>query len=632
MNDFEAGPNFLSKFASQRRFFPSRGSGSAYSFAATAAQVAAMLLFLSPVLAAPRMANAQQNDPEPFTFVVVADTQTDGGGSSINWDVLPQMIQDMNTHNPAFGLFVGDLVGGSYSLATTRAAWEDFLSATDAFTGVRLPIPGNHDVYPGSGTFDEVEDTFDWLPTDDAPAGEEGVSYYIDHENVRFIGITSDQEVGSSSRVSTQGLTWLDDKLVDAEQLGLDHTIVFNHHPVSFSSDNNLGGTSGAFWQTLVTNDASAVFSGHWHRYQPSQPGAGGDSWETIIGTGGGAEYSPTRPYQQVFGFGVGEVDGDLLVMSFYGDADGDGAYDDLLDSYVVSWPTTAGGVSQEPHGLIARYSFEGGVADEDAPEPLGRGLHATLEGGATVGSGGVSGEALWLSGSQDYAEAGAIDDYVLSINGDLTLSLWTRVDSLGWGTWANTLIAYATNDYYTEDEETNYSYWLNITDEFSGRYLHFYWEYSNGNNVSVYSSVPADFELDTWHHIAAVRDAEAMEVLFYLDGVQVGNAVSFANLPTGGGRGMLYLGSDTVDNVGYGYEISGALDEVCIYDEALGPDSVAALYGLDDCANHGSNALVQAVSTASDGGTYALSIIVLMLGVAWYALRPKAAPQDRIN
>ena len=85
-----------------------------------AAQIAAMILF-GVLAVAPPFANAQQNDPEPFTFVVVGDTQTDGGGNSINWDVLPQMIQDMNTHNPAFGLFVGDLVGGSYSLATTRA-------------------------------------------------------------------------------------------------------------------------------------------------------------------------------------------------------------------------------------------------------------------------------------------------------------------------------------------------------------------------------------------------------------------------------------------------------------------------------------------------------------------------------
>jgi len=336
--------------------------------------LAASLALLVPGLAGiARVALAQGAEPQPFRFVVVGDTQTDGAEASVNWDVLTQLVVDMNAHNPAFGLFVGDLVGGSSSLTTTRAQWADFLAATDAFGGTRLPIPGNHDVYGGVGTFDAFSETFHWLPTDDSPVGEEGVSYFIDHENVRFIGITSDQESGTSSRVSPQGLTWLDQKLAEAEQLGIDHTIVFTHHPVSFSSDNNHGGTSGAFWQTIVSRGVSAVFSGHWHRYQPSRLGGGGDAWETIIGTGGGyTGYLPIRPYQQLWGFGVGEVDDDLLVMSFYGDADDDGAYDDLMDRYVVAWPMAEGG-SLEPHGLVARYSFEGGAADDDAPEPLGR-------------------------------------------------------------------------------------------------------------------------------------------------------------------------------------------------------------------------------------------------------------------
>ncbi len=575
------------------------------------------------------VALAQGGAPQPFRFVVVGDTQTDGAETSVNSDVLTQLVADMNTHNPAFGLFVGDLVGGSSSLATTRAQWADFLAATDGFMGTRLPIPGNHDVYGGVGTFAAFAETFPWLPTGDSPAGEEGVSYFIDHENVRFIGITSDQESGTSSRVSPQGLAWLDEKLLEAEQLGIDHSIVFTHHPVSFSSDNNHGGTSGAFWQTIVNRGVSVVFSGHWHRYQPSRLGAGGEAWETIIGTGGGyTGYLPIRPYQQRWGFGVGEVDGDLLVMSFYADADGDGAYDDLMDRYVAAWPT-AEGASLEPHGLIARYSFEGGGAADTAPEPLGRGIDATLFGGATVSGGGVEGDALWLSGNSDYAEAGAIDDYVLSLNGDLTLSLWVRLDSLGAGTWANTLIAYGTNDYYTEDEESNYSYWLNLQEANDGTYAHFYWEYSGGYNVSVYSSVPMNLSLDTWHHIVATRDASTMEARFYLNGEPLGEAVAFGTLPTSGGRGMLYLGSDTADLLGNGYEVSGALDEVCIYDEALGIDSIAALFALDDCANHGSSSPVSLVPLFAHEPAGVVGLLLVMLGVGVYAMRPKRSGAD---
>jgi len=590
---------------------------------ATSVRTAGTLALLAVGLAGiSQAAHGQGAEPQPFRFVVVGDTQTDGAEASVNWDVLTQLVADMNTHNPAFGLFVGDLVGGSSSLTTTRAQWADFLAATDAFVGTRLPIPGNHDVYGGIGTFDAFSETFPWLPTDDSPVGEEGVSYFIDHENVRFIGITSDQESGQSSRVSPQGLTWLDAKLAEAQQLGLEHTIVFTHHPVSFSSENNHGGTSGAFWQTIVGRGVSAVFSGHWHRYQPSRLGGGGDSWENIIGTGGGyTGYLPIRPYQQLWGFGVGEVDGDLLVMSFYADRDGDGAYDDLMDRYVVAWPTVAG-ESTEPHGLIARYSFEGGLAADDAPEPLGRGIDADLFGGATIAGGGISGDALWLSGNLDYAEAGALDDYVLALNGDLTLSLWVRLDALGGGTWANTLIAYGTNDYYTEDEETNYSYWLNLQEASDGTYVHFYWEHSSGNNISAYSTSAMNLSLGTWHHIVATRDAETMEARFYLNGEPVGDPVGFATLPTGGGRGMLYLGSDTVDLVGYGYEIAGALDEVCIFDEVLGAESVAELFNLDDCVNHSSSAPASVVPALKHGVFGPVGLTLLVVGAGLLALR----------
>ena len=96
-------------------------------------------------------------------FVVVGDTQTDGDHTSINWDVLPAIVEDMNTHDPVVGLFVGDLVGGSGSVAGTVAQWADFQAATADFEGTVLAVPGNHDVYGGAGTFDAWRETFPWL-------------------------------------------------------------------------------------------------------------------------------------------------------------------------------------------------------------------------------------------------------------------------------------------------------------------------------------------------------------------------------------------------------------------------------------------------------------------------------------
>ena len=118
-----------------------------------------------------------------------------------------------------------------------------------------------------------------------------------------------------------------------------------------FFAENNLGGTAGDFWQLLVTYDVTGVFSGHWHRYQPSQLGAGGDTWETIIGTGGGwIGFEPIREYQQMHGFLMVEIDGTEANAHFYADEDGDGYYNDLMDSYTMAsanpaptglWPGT---------------------------------------------------------------------------------------------------------------------------------------------------------------------------------------------------------------------------------------------------------------------------------------------------
>lgn len=502
-----------------------------------------------------------------LSVVVVGDTQTDGDELSVNWEVFPQIVEDMNTHSPDVGLFVGDLVGGAGTVSGTVEQWRDFKSVVAGFTGFPLLVPGNHDVYGGTGTFAAFRRTFDWLPTDDSPPGEGGVSYYYDLENVRFISITSDQEVSNPYNVSSGGLSWLDRVLSESDRF--DHVFVMTHHPVSFSTEGGLGTTSGDFWQTLVGYGVTGLFSGHWHRYQPSQLGGGGSTWETIIGTGGGyIGFSPVRPYQQRHGFLLVEITGDEALATFYGDEDGDGHYDDILDQFIMAGDT--------PSGLVARYTFDDGPADT-ALQPPGRGLDLSLRGDAVLTLDGASGGALLLDGNNDFAFAGAIDDYVLNIKEPLSISLWARLDAVSGGDWANVLLTYATNDYYSEDEETNYAYWLNL--EADGR-LRMFWEHDNGNNVSVFSD-PTDLGDGAWHHLAVVRAEGGVQ--FYVDGSPLGGAKRYDRSPTGGGRGMLYLGADT-EGAG-GYDMAGALDEICIYDVALTADQVTALASVADCA-----------------------------------------------
>jgi MYXO-CTERM domain-containing protein len=495
---------------------------------------------------------------QELTFVVVGDVQTDGNHSSINWDVFPQLVEDMNAHEPQLGLFVGDLVGGASSVSATQAQWLDFKSVVAGFDGQVLAVPGNHDVYGGAGTFQAWRETFPWLPTDNSPAGEEGVSYVWDEGDVRFVSVTSDQE-NFSPTVSEAGMGWLRQVLQDSGSFN--HTFVITHHPVSFSTEGGLGTTSSEFWQTLVANDVTGLFVGHWHRYQPGQLGNGGDTWETIIGTGGGWQgFEPIRPYQQVHGYLLVKVDGPEAVATFYGDADGDGHYDDPLDSFVMA------SAQPEPPGVKAFYGME------DSQDAGPHSLSLSLVGDAELVD-SPRGQALALDGSGDWALAGGIQDYHLALLGDLSVSMWVRSDGLQSGDWGNTLITYATNDYYSEDEETNYAYWLSVQD--SG-HVRAFWEHDNGVNVTLDSTAPGPFADGDWHHLVMTRDADAQVLRFFVDGQGLGEALPFDRLPTGANRGMLYMGADTTGATPF----SGGLDQVCVLNRVL---ETAEIEGLSD-------------------------------------------------
>lgn len=505
-----------------------------------------------------------------FRFVVVGDTQTDGSHSSINWDVLPLLIEDMNTHDPTVGLFVGDLVGGTGSIDGTVAQWADFQTATADFTGQLLAVPGNHDVYGGAGTFEAWRETFPELPTDDSPSGEEGVSYYWDEGDVRFVSITSDQEVSNPYNVSADGLVWLQRVLGDSDSF--EHVFVMTHHPVSFSTEGGLGHTGDDFWQTLVNHDVAAMFAGHWHRYQPAQLGNGGDTWETIIGTGGGwLGFEPIRPEQQRHGFLLVDVEGSEVTATFYADEDGDGHFDDILDSFTMR------SAVEPTRGLRLHYSFDDTLADT---APLGNGLDATLSGDAALIEDGAQGGALRLDGDEDFANGRAIDAWRLSLKDDLSLSVWMRTETLSSASWGNALACYGTNDYYTEDEETNYAWWLSM--EADGSPLVF-WEYENGNNITVTATEPVPDATDgDFHHLVATRDADSRTVTFYWDGGVLGDPVSFERLPTGASRGLVYVGADTEGY--YDSEFAGDLDELCVFDLVLDADAVAELGSGTSC------------------------------------------------
>jgi len=479
-----------------------------------------------------------------LTFVVVGNTQGAADDIGINMDTLPVLVEDMNAHAPDVALFCGGLVAGADTVEQTALQLDAFKAATSTLTGEIMVVPGTSDLQAGEGMLDVWRAAFDTLPVDDSPPGEEGISYYRDFGDVRLVSLASDQAVENTYAASEEGLVWLDRVLDESDAFS--NVFVMTHHPVSFSDypgdsvalDGGWGTTEDGFWQQLVERDVTGLFAAHWNFYQPAQLGNGGDTWEAIVGTGGGSlGSSADRPHQEGVGFLLVEVTGTEAVATFYGDADEDGHYDNPVHTFSMR------STEEEPTtGLVARYTFDDEQPVDSAPEETRFGIDGMLVGNASMDAEGVVGQGLSVFGDNDYVEAGALDDHKLGMLGDLTASMWVQVDGLNSGDWDNVLMAYASEDLYMEDEESNYAYLLHVMSD--GR-LRMLWEYGNGKNVTVVSSSRADLDDGAWHHVAVVRNARTKSVRFYVDGEPLGVTGSYVRGPTGASRGMLYLGAD---------------------------------------------------------------------------------------
>ena len=101
--------------------------------------------------------------------------------------------------------------------------------------------------------------------------------------------------------------------------------------------------------------------------------------------------------------------------------------------------------------------------------------------------------------------------------------------------------------------------------------------EYGQGTNVRMTSELRSQF--NRWYHVAAVRDAEARTVQFYINGLPSGDPISYSvndSNPQGGesvGAAIGRLGQ--FDNRYF----QGMLDEVAVYDHVLAGERILAHY-----------------------------------------------------
>lgn len=542
---------------------------------------------------------------EPLRFIVVADTQ---GFSTQIADIVPQLVDDMAARNVAFVLFPGDLVGTG-----STSSYAEWIDMTSVFGNNRYAVPGNHDLPGRPATNANWQSSFSWLPGSqivpnittadpgDFVNGVDRMDYYVDvAPSVRIISVTTDRDTLPGEEGNWPGndilggpprsLDWFKSVMALDSTKGMDHVFVMTHHPVTAQSghpDSDEGESTASDWWQAITGAsdsfdgaaADAVFSGHVHAYLPNRPDPNAGTAEVIIGTGGGE--SSATAHRQIHGFMEVLIDHGNVTTTFFGDSNGadDGwSFTEALDTFTIA---ASGGL---PRGEQALYRFEQDEPEQDSSTSSLSKHHALhFNGsGAMVVNDPVRGSVLSLDG-QSFVDAKALGDHNFQILGDLRIQLWAKADGpLGNGAIDNMLVAFgdadgamrtngSVQDQMLGDEIANYAYQLSYTAD--GR-LRLGWEYREDPTVGASPdaeslvSTEAIADPEQWHLIEVLRDADAMSVRFLVDGVQLGEALSFTHLPTGGGAGSLYLGAlPDIDHGNHGgiATFAGRLDDVLI-------------------------------------------------------------------
>lgn len=102
------------------------------------------------------------------------------------------------------------------------------------------------------------------------------------------------------------------------------------------------------------------------------------------------------------------------------------------------------------------------------------------------------------------------------------------------------------------------------------------------------------------WHHVVAVADRDGYASL-YVDNLLVGQTdISPWNDIQYG-----LIGNDTIGATGWWEPFNGSIDEVRVYNKALTPENVSALYNERACSVSGSGCTADAFTAPGNSGTY---------------------------
>jgi hypothetical protein len=212
------------------------------------------------------------------------------------------------------------------------------------------------------------------------------------------------------------------------------------------------------------------------------------------------------------------------------------------------------------PAGLVSLWRGDGNANDF-----LGRN-NGTLPTSGVSFAQGVSGatgdQALSFNGSNALVDVG--HDPSLNISGNLTVSAWVNVQSLGHAKYL-----------FADFDPTGHLSRGSLGILSNG---HFFWFQGNEGlaNGFVEPFGATQVNLNQWYNVAVVRDDNAKTITLYVNGVQDG-MVSYAGIPV-----LALQGDELLGGGGTGFprdSLNGLLDEVGLFNRALSAAEIQSIY-----------------------------------------------------
>jgi Concanavalin A-like lectin/glucanases superfamily len=179
-------------------------------------------------------------------------------------------------------------------------------------------------------------------------------------------------------------------------------------------------------------------------------------------------------------------------------------------------------------------------------------------------GAAGLIGSALNFDGTDDALSMGAIAAVNWAVNQSFSIEFWMQKSTSCVG--AEAIIG-------RTDSQTRLKWWVGCSG--SGEAVFELFDRSGfGQSLSATTRIVDG----GWHHIAAVRDAEAGENRIYVDGtLETSTAVNYAD---GFISQTAALNIGWLDNSAVNYHFSGVADEVAIHNGVLSDADISQHYG----------------------------------------------------